>query len=216
MSNHWLQISCVVVLFFFFFKDFIYSFLERGEGKDKERERNINVWLPLTCPPLGTWPATQACALSGNQTGDPLVRSPCSVHWATPARAYHCLLVFRVQVFNHCGVSIWPFPLPWLRDSQKECVLFCKWIVTSFLPPFGSGVLSCDCFFLCTEVVLFRVTHKTHASFVWDSIKQVSDTDRGVLCCFAGLPPSVLLVMWVIKAMSVPFSHPYGFFSLSE
>ena len=34
-----------------FFKDFIYLFLERVEGKEKERERNINVWLPPTCPP---------------------------------------------------------------------------------------------------------------------------------------------------------------------
>ena len=53
-----------------FFKDFIYLFLERGEGKEKERERNINVWLPHVCPPLGTWPATQTCALTGNQTSN--------------------------------------------------------------------------------------------------------------------------------------------------
>ena len=33
-----------------FLKDFIYLFLERGEGKEKERKRNINVWLPLKCP----------------------------------------------------------------------------------------------------------------------------------------------------------------------
>ena len=59
-----------------FFKDFIYLFLERGEGKEKEREKNINVWLPLTCLILGTWPATQACVLTGNRTGDPLVRRP--------------------------------------------------------------------------------------------------------------------------------------------
>ena len=44
-----------------FFKDFIY-FLERGEGREKERERNINVWLPL----MGLQPATQARALTGN------------------------------------------------------------------------------------------------------------------------------------------------------
>ena len=56
-----------------FFKDFIYLFLERGEGREKEREKNINVWLPLGCPLLGTWPATQACALTGNQTGNCLV-----------------------------------------------------------------------------------------------------------------------------------------------
>ena len=49
----------------FFFKDFIYLFLERGEEREKERERNIIVWLPLTCPLWGTWPTTQACALTG-------------------------------------------------------------------------------------------------------------------------------------------------------
>ena len=54
-----------------FFKDFIYLFLEREEGKEKEREKNINVWLPLMRPLPGTWPTTQACALTGNQTGDP-------------------------------------------------------------------------------------------------------------------------------------------------
>ena len=32
-------------------------------------ERYIN-WLPLTRPQPGTWPATQACALTGNQTSD--------------------------------------------------------------------------------------------------------------------------------------------------
>ena len=49
---------------------FIYLFLERGEGKEEERERNINVWLPLARPQMGTWPATQACALTGDPTGD--------------------------------------------------------------------------------------------------------------------------------------------------
>ena len=60
----------------FFLKDFIYLFLERGEGKEKERERHINVWLPVILPVLGTWPATQACALTGNRTSDPLVHKP--------------------------------------------------------------------------------------------------------------------------------------------
>ena len=40
-----------------FFKDFIYLFLDRREGEEKERERNINVWMLLPCPQLGTWPA---------------------------------------------------------------------------------------------------------------------------------------------------------------
>ena len=34
-----------------FFKDYIYLFLERGKRRKKERERNINVFLPLACPP---------------------------------------------------------------------------------------------------------------------------------------------------------------------
>ena len=47
----------------------------RGEGREKERERNSSVWLPFERPLLGTWPATQACPLAGNQTGDLLVHS---------------------------------------------------------------------------------------------------------------------------------------------
>ena len=51
-------------------------FLDRGEGRGKERKRRINVWLPLKRPLLGTWPATQACALTRNRTGDLLVHRP--------------------------------------------------------------------------------------------------------------------------------------------
>ena len=48
-----------------------YLFLDIGEGREREWERNISVWLSLVHPQLGTWPATQACALTGNRTGDP-------------------------------------------------------------------------------------------------------------------------------------------------
>ena len=51
-------------------------FIFRGEGREKERKRNISVWLPLTHPLLGTQSTTQACALTGNRTGDPLVHRP--------------------------------------------------------------------------------------------------------------------------------------------
>ena len=50
----------------YFFKDFIHLFF-RERGREGERERNINVWLPLACPLLGTWPTTQAYALTGNR-----------------------------------------------------------------------------------------------------------------------------------------------------
>ena len=55
---NWTSFSFFII--FFYFKDF---FLERRERREKEREKNINVWLPLALPPLGTWPTTQAHAL---------------------------------------------------------------------------------------------------------------------------------------------------------
>ena len=39
-------------------------------------ERNITVWSPLVHSLLGTWSTIQARALTGNQTGDPLLRRP--------------------------------------------------------------------------------------------------------------------------------------------
>ena len=44
-------------------------------GREKQKERNINVWLPLAHPLLWTWLATQPCALTGNWRRDSLF------HW---------------------------------------------------------------------------------------------------------------------------------------
>ena len=57
----------------FFFKILFILFLDRAERREKEIERNINVWLPLMHPLPGTQPATQACGLTGNRTSDPVV-----------------------------------------------------------------------------------------------------------------------------------------------
>ena len=51
----------------------MFLLLERGEGRGKGKERNINVWqihpsVASHLSPLGTWPATQACVLTGNRT----------------------------------------------------------------------------------------------------------------------------------------------------
>ena len=62
-----MQTFCVFILSLK--KYFIYLFLEKG--REKDRERNVNVWLPLMCPQLGTWPATQACALTEKYNQQP-------------------------------------------------------------------------------------------------------------------------------------------------
>ena len=62
---------------FFLVKIFIDLFLEREweGGRKRGRETSMCGCL-LHAPLLGTWPVTQACALTGNQTGNPLVRRP--------------------------------------------------------------------------------------------------------------------------------------------
>ena len=62
---------------------FIYLFLETG--REGERDRNINVWLPLMRPLLGTWPTTQACALTGSGTGN---RQPFGLQVGTQTLSY--------------------------------------------------------------------------------------------------------------------------------
>lgn len=54
---------------FLFFKILLKKkivFIFREEGREEERERNINVLVLLHNPPLGTRPITQACALTRN------------------------------------------------------------------------------------------------------------------------------------------------------
>ena len=63
------------IFFFYFCSDFIYLSPD-GEGREKEKERNITVWLPLVRPPLGSHRQPQACAPTGNRTSDPLVLRP--------------------------------------------------------------------------------------------------------------------------------------------
>ena len=58
--------STVIENFFNFLKRFYLFTFTDGEGREEERERNISGRLPLTRPLLETWPATEACALTGN------------------------------------------------------------------------------------------------------------------------------------------------------
>ena len=97
--------DAMILLFLSFFPSVFFwdNFFKRvhlfifREGKGgRKRERNINVWLPLAHPLQRTWPAIQACALTRNQTCDPLVlrpplNPPLRHHRTTPARAQESL-----------------------------------------------------------------------------------------------------------------------------
>ena len=61
-------------LLFFFLKILFNYFQSEGKGgRKKESERPM--CGSLAYPLLGTWPATQACALTGNRTGE----TPCEL-----------------------------------------------------------------------------------------------------------------------------------------
>ena len=89
---------------FLIFKKII-VFLERGEGREKERERNIDR-LPLHPLQPGTWPTTQACALTGNQIGDPLLCGP-APNQTTPVRAIYnfYLLIIPQQSWKNSPLA---------------------------------------------------------------------------------------------------------------
>ena len=69
-------IVCVhtTYIYAYIYLKILFIYLRGSEG---ERKRNIGArdldWLPLVCPELGTWPPSQASALTGNRTGDLLV-----------------------------------------------------------------------------------------------------------------------------------------------
>ena len=66
---------------FFFLRFYLFTFRERGREGERKGEkhqymRDTSITLPLTCPQLGTCLTTQACALTGNRTGDLSVHRP--------------------------------------------------------------------------------------------------------------------------------------------
>ena len=63
-------------------------------------ERNINVWLPLVHPLLGTWRTTQACALTGNQTSDPLLLRPVFNLLSYTSQGSNCTLCMQFIVYQ--------------------------------------------------------------------------------------------------------------------
>ena len=136
-------------------KIFIYLFLDRGEG---ERERNPNMWLPLPRPLLEAWPATQACALTENQTGDALVHRPVLNPLATPAR------VFKNIYFIDYAITVIPVfpltppptatPITYSNPPLSSCPWFMH--VSSLVTPLPILFLSSFCLFCTYQFVLLN------------------------------------------------------------
>ena len=58
-----------------FLKFYLIIFRER-EGREKERERNINVWLPLVCPATGDLAHNPGMCPDWESNCNPLIRRP--------------------------------------------------------------------------------------------------------------------------------------------
>ena len=79
-------------LYYLFFKDFIYLFVERREGREKERERNTDTWethrlVAAHMPSTGA-PGTQSRHVPwlGFESATFWFTVQCSISWAPPAR----------------------------------------------------------------------------------------------------------------------------------
>ena len=88
-----------------FFKDFIYLFIFRQRGREGKREgEKHQCVVVLECPLLETWLTTQACALTGNPNGDPLVSRPALNPLSHTQGWSNILILFKFQniIWNPC------------------------------------------------------------------------------------------------------------------
>ena len=105
----------------------LFIYFREGEGREKERERNIKVWLPLAHPLLGTWPATQACALTGTRTGDSLVHllalnplSHTSQGWSMLFRIAQISCIYRVNTDVFIHSCIWSMYISAMEEQKLK------------------------------------------------------------------------------------------------
>ena len=115
-ASSFFDVSCVLFHTPLFLKKrfCVFIFRERGRGGKKcGCLSHAQYWR--------TWPATQACAWTGNWTGNPLVHSLCLIHWATPARGP--LPVFLREETAYLYLFLPPCTVSdsWW-SSLKECI----------------------------------------------------------------------------------------------
>ena len=155
---------------FFFLRFYLFIFRERG--REKERVRNINRWLHLLHPPLGTQPATQACGLSRNQISDFLVHRPAlnPLSHTSQGRFYYSY-IFREKgrerekhrcetetsigwllYVPHLGLNLQPRHVPWQNQTSK--VLLCR-IMPNQLSHTDEGLLFYWILIVEIDIVVF-------------------------------------------------------------
>ena len=119
---------------FFLKKDFLYLFLERREGREKDRERTSMCGCPLHAPYRGPGLQPRHVPWLGIEPMILCFTDPCLIHWVTSARA-----------ISHISLSIlWP-----AAGFSKSvlCNISVPWDVNRcFLGkncPFGSSEKGC-------------------------------------------------------------------------
>ena len=77
----------------------LFIFRERGREGHRDGEKHLCVrdQLLLTCPELRTWPATQACALTGNRNSDLSVCGPALNLLSHTSQGWKDFLFFQRQ-----------------------------------------------------------------------------------------------------------------------
>ena len=91
-----------------FFKDLIYLFLDRGKGRDKERGRNLNMWLSLTYPNYRPGPKPRHVHWLGIEPVTLWCTGQCSIHWSTLVRTMG--IVFKPSQVMKAPVSFYHGP----------------------------------------------------------------------------------------------------------
>ena len=91
---------------YFFLKRFYLFIFREGEGKEKERERNSMCGCLLHTPYWGHGPQPRHVPRLGTEPATFWFAGPCSIHWATAARARLFHKLYLIQTWNFSDLSI--------------------------------------------------------------------------------------------------------------
>ena len=122
--------------------------------------------MPLTCPQLGTWPPTQACALTGNQTSDPSVLRLAHNPLSHTSQGNFLCAFLKLYFIAYAITVVLIFPLcphPCsIYHSLRQCLHHCSrsWVmcISSLAAPFPILYFTSTWLFCNYLFVLNRLT----------------------------------------------------------